>query len=156
MAKERQSNIELCRIFCMIYIVIYHLFIHNREVTGDYSYTIALTTIFSLGVPVFVIISGYFGINRSIKGILNLIAQVLFYSIIANLLCVFVFLEPVTRDQWFSILFPITRTQYWFVSTYVLLYILAPYVNKLLDSLSFRQYAFYLLTLTLLVTYWGG
>ena len=65
MAKERQSNIELCRIFCMIYIVIYHLFIHNREVTGDYSYTIALTTIFSLGVPVFVIISGYFGINRS-------------------------------------------------------------------------------------------
>ena len=104
----------------------------------------------------FVIISGYFGIHRSVKGILNLIAQILFYSIIATFICIFVYKEPITRDQWLSIVFPITKTQYWFVSTYVLLYILAPYVNKLLDSLSKRSYAFYLLTLTVLVCYWGG
>lgn len=156
MAKERQTNIELCRIFCMIYIVIYHLFIHNPAVTSSYPYSTALTTIFSLGVPVFIIISGYFGIHRSVKGILNLISQILFYSIIATLICIYFYKEPVTRAQWLSVAFPISKTQYWFVSTYVLLYILAPYVNKILDSFSKKSYAYYLLTLTVLVTYWGG
>lgn len=78
--QERCSNFELCRLACMFYIVVYHLFIHNKDVTGGAYYNRGLTTIFSLGVPVFVMISGYFRIRTSVKGFLNIIFQVVFYS----------------------------------------------------------------------------
>ena len=155
-AGKRESNIELCRLTCMFYIVVFHLFIHNKEVTGDLYYTRALTTLFSIGVPVFVLISGYFGIRRSVKGLLNIIAQVVFYCLIAVLLCFFVFHQSVTTDNILGIIFPITKTQYWFVSSYLLLYILSPYLNRLLDKLERFEFVGFLVTLTFSVCYWGG
>lgn len=153
---QRESNIELCRLVCMFYIVVYHLFIHNRDVTGGLYYTRALIVIFEIGVPVFVLISGYFGIKRSIRGLLNIIAQLLFYNIIAVLLCHFVAHESVSLDNILGVVFPITKTQYWFVSTYILLYILSPYINRVIGNLSKREFVYLLITLTVCVCYWGG
>ena len=133
---ERSSNFELCRLFCMFYIVVYHLFIHNLDVTGDVYYRRALTTIFSIGVPVFVMISGYFRIKASAKGFLSLIAQVIFYSVIADVLCVFVFHEPLSKGDILSTFFPVTNASYWFVGTYAFLYIISPFLNRFLDSIS--------------------
>ena len=154
--KIRASNFELCRLACMFYIVVFHLFIHNKDVTGGLYYTRALTTIFKIGVPVFVIISGYFGIKRSVRGFLNIISQVLFYSICVTLVCVFVFDEPVSQGNLLSIIFPFTKSQYWFVKAYLLLYILSPYINKFLKSITFQEEVTYLIVLTLLVGYMGG
>ena len=153
---QRESNMELCRLACMFYIVVFHLFIHNKEVTGGLYYTRALTTLFSIGVPVFVLISGYFGIRRSVKGLLNIIAQVVFYCLIAVLLCFFVFHQSVTTDNILSIIFPVTKTQYWFISSYILLYLLSPYLNRLLNNLERLEFAGFIVTLTFSVCYWGG
>ena len=152
----RASNFELCRLACMFYIVVYHLFIHNPDVTGDAYYRRALTTIFSIGVPVFVMISGYFSIKASIKGFLNIILQVVFYSIIANVLCKYVFHEPLNIDNILGSLFPVTKTQYWFVGTYLLLYLISPFLNKFLDAITKREYVTYITTFTFLVCYGGG
>lgn len=152
----RASNFELCRLACMFYIVVYHLFIHNKDVTGDCYYNVALTTIFSIGVPVFVMISGYFRIKASLKGFLNIVLQVVFYSVIADLLCVFVFHEPLSTGNILGTLFPMTKTEYWFVSTYLLLYVLAPFLNKLLDSFTNKDWVIFLVTISLLVCYGGG
>lgn len=154
--KQRDSNIELCRLACMFYIVVFHLFIHNKDVTGGLYYTRALTAIFSIGVPVFVLISGYFGIKRSVKGFFNIVLQAVFYCLLAILVCHFIFHQSITTDNILGVLFPVTKTQYWFISTYLLLYILAPYLNRLLNSLSRKEYSWYLITLTILVCYWGG
>lgn len=153
---QRDSNIELCRLVCMFYIVVFHLFIHNKDVTGGLYYTRALTTIFSIGVPVFVLISGYFGIKRSARGLLSIIAQVIFYNVAAVVLCILVFHQDITKENLISIIFPITRTEYWFISSYILLYILAPYLNRLIGHLNQREYVGFLITLTFSVCYWGG
>lgn len=153
---ERLSNIELCRLFCMFYIVVYHLFIHNLDVTGDVYYRRALTTIFSIGVPVFVIISGYFRIKASAKGVLSLVAQVVFYSLFTDLLCKFVFHEPLTKGDILSTFLPISKSSYWFVGTYLFLYIISPFLNKFLDSITKGQKFYYFITLTILVCYCGG
>ena len=140
----------------MFYIVVYHLFIHNLDVTGGAYYNKAFTTIFSIGVPVFVMISGYFKIHASVKGFLNIVAQVVYYSIIADLLCLFVFHEHLSKGNIFSTVFPITKTEYWFVSTYLLLYILSPFINRLLQTFTKRDHTAFLITISLLVCYWGG
>lgn len=154
--KERASNFELCRLACMFYIVVFHLFIHNTDVTGGAYYNRALTTIFSIGVPVFVMISGFFKINASVKGFLNIVLQVLFYSVIADIICKFVFNEPLSTGNILGTLFPVTKTQYWFVSTYLLLYLISPFLNKFIDSMSKKEWLAYLITLSLLVCYVGG
>lgn len=154
--KERASNFELCRLACMFYIVVYHLFIHNTDVTGGAYYHRALTTIFSIGVPVFIMISGFFKINASVKGFLNIVLQVLFYSVIADILCKFVFNEPLSTGNILGTLFPVTKTQYWFVGTYILLYLISPFLNRFIDSMSKKEWVIYLVTVTLLACYWGG
>lgn len=155
-AKERKSNFELCRLACMFFIVVYHLFIHNPDVTGGAYYNRALTTIFCIGVPVFVMISGYFKIHFSLKGFLNIVVQVVFYSVIADFLCKFVFHEPLNTGNILGSFFVVTKTQYWFVGTYLLLYLLSPFVNKFIDSLSRKEWLVYLVTLAILVCYGGG
>ena len=153
--KERASNFELCRLACMLYIVVYHLLIHNTELTGVLYYNRALTTIFSIGVPVFVMISGYFKIKASVRGFLSIASQVVFYSLIADILCYFVFKEPVNIGNILGTFFPVTKTQYWFVGAYLLLYILSPFINRLLDSFSRKEFLVYLVTLSFLVCYGG-
>lgn len=154
--KERDSNFELCRLACMFYIVVYHLFIHNTDVTGGAYYYRALTTIFCIGVPVFVMISGYYKINVTVRGFLNIAFQVVFYSAIADILCRFVFHEPLNTGNILGTLFPVTKTQYWFVGTYLLLYFLSPFLNHFIESLSKKEWLYYLVTLSFLVCYGGG
>ena len=155
-SQQRASNFELCRLISMFYIVVYHLFIHNVEVTGDFYYTRALTSIFFIGVPVFVMISGYFGIKASVKGFLSLVSQIVFYSLIALLICHFVFNEPISKGNICGIIFPVTKTEYWFVSTYMLLYILSPFINRMINVLTKKQFIALLITLLVSVCYWGG
>ena len=155
-SKRRDSNIELCRLVCMFYIVVFHLFIHNKDVTGGLYYTRALTAIFSIGVPVFVLISGYFGIKRTVRGFLNIVVQAVFYCLLAIVVCHFILHQSITKDNVLGVIFPVTKTQYWFISTYLLLYILAPYLNRLINSLNRKEFVWYLITLSILVCYWGG
>lgn len=151
----RKSNFELCRLVCMFCIVTHHLFIHNSAVTGDIYYTRALSTLFTLGVPTFVMLSGYFGIKRSLRGFLHLVAQVFFYSCIILLISKFVFHEPVEIVQILNLFRPATQSGYWFINTYILLFLVSPYLNLLLQTLSKRQYISMLVTLTVLVCYFG-
>lgn len=156
MKPARSSNFELCRLFCMFYIVVYHLFIHNKELMGSIIYTRSLTSIFSIGVPVFVMISGYFSIHRSLKGFIKLIFQVEFYSIIALLVSVFLYKESFESKHLLSILFPVSHTTYWFIGTYAILYIIAPYLNKFLEILTKKDLIIFIVTICILVCYLGG
>ena len=66
MKTVRQSNFEVMRLMCMLFIVIYHVFIHVVIPTaGNERAYAALITIFHIGVLDFVMLSGYFGIKRT-------------------------------------------------------------------------------------------
>ena len=74
---ERASNIELCRIFSIICVLLVHsAFAYNGWPTNlnETSYGLMLLESFSIvGVNVFIFISGWFSIKLKLKTILNIV-----------------------------------------------------------------------------------
>lgn len=79
----------------------------------------------------------------------------LFYSTIIFALSRFVFHETVSTSQILKLFRPATQSGYWFIDTYVLLFLIAPYINRLLQSISKREFLSLLITLTIMVCYFG-
>ena len=100
---QRQSNFELLRIILMLMIVGLHTLFHGGALpllTPEHAnYYIANTyeSLFIVAVNCFIIISGYFRIKGSIKKVLKIEFQILFYSI-----SIFVIFVVFNRD-YFSI-----------------------------------------------------
>ncbi len=151
MDKTRQSNLELLRIVAMILIVIFHFAIH-----GGFDYKTVGITIPRLwynfilmggkvGVDIFVLISGYFLINEKdllfkFKRLLKVWGQVFFYSmvfyVVFRLLGIYEFDITIIKET----LFPITYQRWWFASTYFVLYIIHPFLNKFLNTIDKKTY----------------
>lgn len=70
--KERESNFELLRVFAMFSIVLYHLILESSKAFG-YAEIRTLQLPLHIGVPLFVLISGYFHIRPSFKGLAKLL-----------------------------------------------------------------------------------
>ena len=145
---KRNSNIELLRIIAMFMIVLSHYSIHSGVITTDLPigfnrFLFESANFGNIGVIIFVIITGYFSIDSKepfkLKKLLLLILETMFYSI--SIFIIFVLLGKET----FSIkilvhnAFPITYQIYWFMSAYVILYILIPYLNIMLNSCNKKQ-----------------
>ena len=119
-------------------IVFHHFAIH-----GDFEWeasSVPLTRFWynfiimggKIGVDVFVIISGYFLINNN-KGwfkldkIIKLVGQVFFYSIVIYLVFCLTGMRDVGIKSAIKALFPVTFSQWWFASTYFVLFLLHPF-----------------------------
>ena len=103
-----------------------------------------------IGVNIFVLISGYFlvkekEIKLDLKHILKFIFQVLFYSILMYTLSVVITKEPFTFKK--KVFFPIIFKKWWFVTYYFILYLLHPFINKVLVSITKKEYKTLLLIL---------
>lgn len=153
--KERQSNFEVLRIISMVLIVMSHC----DELFGLadlYSITIGVNKIITdmlhiggqIGVGCFVLISGYFMIEKNItvKKILKLAGEVWFYTI--GIWAVWLIYGLYNNDiniigcikETICAFFPIVSGHYWFVTAYVILMILSPFFNKLIFSLTQKEY----------------
>ena len=133
--KERESNFELLRIIAMFFIVLYHLLLFFvTEEDNNVLYRAAYLPL-HVAVICFVLISGYFHITPSVKGIAKIILPLLIFYI------------PLTIYEWCSenygggrnLLF-ISQSPYWFVRTYLYLYLVAPMLNAYLTSRNHRTY----------------
>ncbi len=149
----RRSNFELLRIIAMVFICLYHYTVDLFKYTvhsGDFVYKITAGTYIpfgEVGVVLFVLITGYFMIDKkfNIKRFLKIILDTFFYSY-SILIIVLVFTHiPVTKIQIYRSLFPMAEGIYWFITTYLMLYILIPVLNKIFNSLNKKQIEFYLL-----------
>lgn len=130
----------------MILIVAHHYSLHGFPKIETYSvdFNKCLIDILSLGgkigVACFILISGYFMLDSkfTIKKLWKIIGEVFFYSY-GILILFFTILEPVkkitTMDTITSIL-PITYSAYWFITDYIILMIISPYLNKFIYSLN--------------------
>lgn len=133
---KRQSNFELLRILAMLFILIGHA---NSVVMGMPSSVEILSTpissvtrIFFMsisigGVNIFVLISGWFGIRASKKGLLKYAFQVFFLLWCILLWSLLTRHEPLTVNN-LKISLGLTG-EYWFVMAYLGLYILSPVLN---------------------------
>lgn len=150
-SKQRNSAFELCRVLSMLMIVGCHFATH-----GSFSFDKSTITIPRLwwnviemggnfGVDVFILISGYFMVNNTNltfnkKRALKIWGQALFYSIIIFLFGNIIGITNSSIVQLIKTIFPITTGAWWFLTTYFVLFLLHPYINRLLHSLNKHQY----------------
>ena len=158
----RNSSIELLRIVCMFMIVFHHFAIHGEFQFIDHELTIPklwynfILMGGKIGVNVFIIISGYYLIdnNKSLfnfKRIKKTWDQVFFYSVafeIFFIILYFVFKNHLDLSNLLPSFLPITTSQWWFASTYFVLYLIHPFLNKLLLSIDKKTYQIILLVAT--------
>ena len=138
--KTRDSNIELLRMLAMFYVLLVHADFYSLGVpsleeiqtkTFDSTLRIFFESLGIVCVNVFVLISGWFGIRPSIKGVSNFIFQVLFFNI-----GIFIF-TLIIGTSTFSFkgiaeCFVATKAD-WFIKAYLFLYILSPVLNSFVD-----------------------
>lgn len=145
---KRQLNIELLRILSMFFIVCNHflgfgLSLQDYDMNDSNRFLLwFLRGVCYTGTNIFILISAYFqcaGHFKS-KSILLIICQVFFYSVVIYLISVSCGLTDFSYKGLLLSCFPILTSSYWFVTCYVGLYILAPFINKLIYSLTKSQH----------------
>lgn len=146
---KRNTNVEILRIFAMFLIVLSHYVVHsgviNTELPLGFSrFLFEVGSLGNIGVILFVLITGYYSIGKSnpfkLKKLMSIICQVLFYSMTFYSLFCALGMEHFSAVEFIRNLFPITFKQYWFVTVFVVLYIMAPYINILLNNLSRKRH----------------
>lgn len=148
--KKRDTNFELLRIIAMFMIVTLHYTQNSGVLENNGTYTlqniffIFLNTVCSVGVNCFVLISGYYLITSKFKiqKIIHLWGLVLFYSLgiyllykIANHSVV----NPMSSVETIYVFTPVLNVHYWFIVPYLALYIVFPFLNKMINTLNQKQ-----------------
>jgi surface polysaccharide O-acyltransferase-like enzyme len=155
---ERDSNIELLRIVLMLMIIGYHLIVHGAKMGGS-NYEIEdkssmayvlLKSFLVIAVNCFVFISGYYRIKFKTGPFLNILAQATFYSMLFTLVADVLFWESHGWRYYLIALFPVFAGTWWFITTYLALYIISPLLNNAIDSFSKAQFLFILISITII------
>lgn len=150
--KKRDANIELLRIVAMLMIITLHFNNQSKAllVLGEHAsnvqiFATVLEAIAITGVNVYVLISGYYLSSSKVRlsKVLLLILQVYFYTLLisgAMMLVGAYSVKPEDKlDRALRYLFPISSEHYWFVTAYVIMYVLAPVMNAAVNTLERKQ-----------------
>lgn len=140
---QRNSSIELLRIIAMIFIVISHYSVHGNIKTygmnlGFNKILLDTTQLGGLGVAIFVMITGYFMYNKkfNVSRIVNLLLATWFYSIVINFSVANINGYQIDLKLFVKTFFPVLTSQYWFVTAYIVLMCVSPFINKLIENLN--------------------
>ena len=147
--KERKSNIELLRIITMIMIVFHHFAVHGKfnfpidSISINRIWILFIWIFGKVGVNIFVLISGYLLINSKklkITKVIKILSQLIFYSVSIYIVLVLFKLVPFSKKHFLYCFFPITFNTWWFASSYIILYLLSPFINKFANCIDKKTY----------------
>lgn len=148
----RQSNIELCRIVAMLFVVMVHSGIVAFGDIKDYdlSYWGILTMqgFAIVGVNVFVIISGYFSVSFKLRSIAKLVWICLFYAIVA-LGTAYMMNYPIEVKSIFWV-----SNSIWYIATYIGLLCISPLLNTFISRMDRAKHKALILILIVLQTWY--
>ena len=141
--KDRAINIDSLKVVGVLMIIAFHYVYHGRAGLNATSIIVRFVAevvyhFGELGVSCFVLASGYFledTIFRPRK-LVCLILQVEFYVVISKLI-----LSALGQPTQWKILdfFPFLYGEYWFINVFLLIYILQPFLKRMVISLEQRQ-----------------
>lgn len=162
--KNRNANIELLRIIAILLIMSQHLI---ERGTGDSSYAILqlpiswrffIASLFGnwgqLGVVLFVMITSWFMVDRKGIKFIRFIEITLQSWIVSVLFLVFFILydsKVISREIFCTEFFTPIKQQYWFVSAFLVFYLMIPLLQKVTNSLTPETAKFLWLLFTPLV-----
>lgn len=142
--KNRESKFELLRIVCMLFVITEHLVPHITDMQniyrGGYYVGNIVKSFCVIAVNCFVLLSGYFGIKMKIKRIFQLDAIVWFWGITGIVLGAVTGIHMLSVKTDVLFLLPVITKRNWFLTTYVVLYLLSPCLNFVIEKLNKRQF----------------
>ena len=162
MERKRNANMDLLRMLSMMMVTMLHaltksdllIFMGNDvPLNGWIAWVLEVLSVSA--VNIFMLISGYFLISTEFKigRLIEIILQTVFYS--AGSFVVFLLLGQVSLAEmnvynFLDYIFPIHMETYWFISAYVIIYMLLPLIKAGIYALSEKQLQ---VTITILLIY---
>ena len=166
----RQSNFELLRIVSIMMIQAMHIVgvVHNNENISFLNVQVEsfVNCFCNVGVTCFILISGWFGIQRKTEKLLELLIIAIVYSIICSSVTnEWSLLNTIVVPSWH-----VLSLDNWFLGCYIVVTLIAPWLNTIAETFSREQFRSLLLTLVFIlgvvttlfhspngsVIYWGG
>ncbi len=164
MNKNRNYGLDLLRIMSMIGIIGLHIYNNggflNSLDSNSFFYPIALIifSFFYTSVNIFAMLSGYLYIEKKdikSKNLFNLIGTVVFFCIMITVVFYGFNLFDIRTlglKTMISSLCPVLFDRYWYITSYCLLFILIPFINHFLHSLSKKRFQLLLFILFILLS----
>ena len=137
--KNRHIGIEACRILAMLMICNLHVLgiggvLEKVAIQKDLYYIFAnyLEAFSYSAVNIYILISGYVGLHSkfSYKKMFSFWLQIIFYTISITLIFALFSKSSVKPSDWLSAFTPISSGQYWYMSCYFGLMLIAPFLNQ--------------------------
>jgi surface polysaccharide O-acyltransferase-like enzyme len=160
---ERDSRFELLRIFAMLLIIGSHIAEHGdgnnwniwrQPVSGGFGTAAVLGIWGQLGVSLFVILTSWFlcdGGSFHFRKVLQIILQSYVICILLAAVIWIPGVEPISRSVLENVLLGPFSNQYWFILTYLVFYMLTPFLRKAVTGMEDRQLRRLVLVLTVLI-----
>ena len=158
----RDSNMELYRIVAMLLVMLFHVFGKIDQI-GDKLFSDTLETMHIVNllftsatfvcVDMFVLLSGWYGINTRWSKVKAFIFQVLFYSVsiyLIMLLCC-----PSIQFSWSFLAHVFILDDYWFVPVYLMLYLFAPAINPFIKKSTDKEFLTLLIAIFAMQSIYG-
>lgn len=150
MHKKRKSNVELFRILLILMVIVLHYFNTNmggvigHVIPGSINYYCVhlIESFCVVAVNGFVLITGYFSYKKeNVKAskVANLVLIMIFWGLLLSLLTVLV-LHPESINMQIIKSIIKSATNQWFVIIYCILYLLIPFLNKVINNISQNSY----------------
>ncbi len=137
----RQSGIELLRIIAVTLITAHHLVVHSGYPLFNVPISVrrlffqmCLSSFGKIGITLFLLISLWFLVDReqtvkkSCRRIWLLERELLFWSFVGLAMQYVDNPKSVDADVWLDAIFPITRNEWWYATSYVILLLLLPFL----------------------------
>lgn len=157
--QERNSAFEILRIVAIIFIIAHHFAVHGgfdfqalensalitvNKIWVDFIYQLG-----KAGVNLFVLISAYFLINNKFKSrkFLYIVIEMLFFSVVFGLSFFFINRKEFSLSLFKSIVFPFGSSTWWFMASYLLLYIFSPFLNLGIKAMRKKMHFFLIVLL---------
>jgi len=157
--KKRNANIELLRIISMVMIIFLHALGKGKllvnltdspSVNGAIAWVLEALSISA--VNIFILISGYFLIDGKFKlrRLIELVCEVLFYSVLSFVVCLAAGIDMGMDLNIYFILqtiFPVHMEVFWFITSYLVIYMLQPLISAGVKNLTQKQFGLMLIVL---------
>lgn len=159
MTTPRNTNIELLRFVLMCFIFFWHILVHGYDlkmlgadgyqVQGSFALMAIGLTLFAPATYCFVFISGYYGIRFKLKKLITLLLWCVTVSVGAKVYQYIYQGEVFHVVDFMESLLPVTSNKWWFMTDFIMLYVLSPILNEGFDRLQSKEKARILLLLCL-------
>lgn len=145
MVKKRQSNFELMRIVSMLFVVMWHVILHSNLYNSTGATKFFLEFLILIGIVhinSFIIVTGYFQSDKQFKWrkFFQTFSITWFYKAIIAIIFFIVIPGLISKGELLKELLPLDFRDYWYINCYLLLYLLSPFINKLISNLCQKDY----------------